>query len=145
MKRIIFSTILMIFGASFGLSVAQSTPVSAACASENGTRLFSIPAWYRGLTDKNCNIKKIDQKGGGESVKIEQFVWTVIGNIMDGLFRIVGVVAVGYIMWAGFQYMIAAGDSGKMAAAKTTITNAVIGLIVALVASAIVQFVMGVF
>ena len=54
-------------------------------------------------------------------------------------------MAVGYIIWAGFQYMIAAGDSSKMAAAKTTIANAIDGLIIAIVASGIVQLVMGVF
>jgi hypothetical protein len=41
--------------------------------------------------------------------------------------------------------MISAGDSGKMANAKTTLTNACIGLVIAIVASGIVQLVMGVF
>lgn len=147
MKKAIFAAILMVFSASFGLAVLDSKVASAACASD-GAQLFSIPAWYRGLTKEgSCEIKTISNKddAGANSVTIQSFVWTVIGNVFDAIMRIVGVVATGYIIWAGFQYMISAGDSGKMANAKTTLTNACIGLIIAIVASGIVQLVMGVF
>ncbi|MFZ2275637.1 MAG: pilin [Candidatus Nanogingivalis sp.] len=147
MKKAIFAAILMVFSASFGLAVFDSKVASAACASD-GAQLFSIPAWYRGLTKEgSCEIKTISNKddAGANSVTIQSFVWTVIGNVFDAIMRIVGVVATGYIIWAGFQYMISAGDSGKMANAKTTLTNACIGLVIAIVASGIVQLVMGVF
>lgn len=144
MKKAIFAAILMVFSASFGFAVFDSKVASAACASD-GAQLFSIPAWYRGLTEDDCSIKKISNKGDAGSVTIQSFVWTVIGNVFDAIMRIVGVVATGYIIWAGFQYMISAGDSGKMANAKTTLTNACIGLVIAIVASGIVQLVMGVF
>ena len=147
MKKAIFAAILMVFSASFGLAVLDSKVASAACASD-GAQLFSIPAWYRGLTKEgSCEIKTISNKddAGANSVTIQSFVWTVIGNVFDAIMRIVGVVATGYIIWAGFQYMISAGDSGKMANAKTTLTNACIGLVIAIVASGIVQLVMGVF
>lgn len=145
MKKIFFAVLMMIFAGSSALVLAYPQTANAAgCASE-GAQLFKIPAWYRGLVDEDCEIKPIDQDGKAGSVTIQQFVWTIIGNIFDGIFRIVGVVAVGYIIWAGFQYMIAAGDSSKMAAAKTTIANAIVGLIIAIVASGIVQLVMGVF
>lgn len=147
MKKAIFAGIFAIFiGASF-LVVSNPQSVSAAECSSYSNNLFGLPTWYRGLVnanDKDCRIKSI---GNGEngSVTIQQFVWTIIGNIFDGIFRIAGVVAVGFIIWAGFQYMISSGDSGKMAAAKTTLTNAIIGLIIAVLASIIVQFVMGIF
>ena len=147
MKKAISAAILMVFSASFGLAVFDSKVASAACASD-GAQLFSIPAWYRGLTNEgSCEIKTISNKddAGADSVTIQSFVWTVIGNVFDAIMRIVGVVATGYIIWAGFQYMISAGDSGKMANAKTTLTNACIGLVIAIVASGIVQLVMGVF
>lgn len=144
MKKAILATILMIFAGSASLSVAFSQTANAACASE-GVQLFRIPAWYRGLVKDNCEIKKVGPKDKGGEVEIQEFIWTVVGNILDGLFRVIGLVTVGYIIWGGFQYMIAAGDSGKMAAAKNTITNALIGLVLSLVASSIVQLVMGVF
>ena len=61
----------------------------------------------------------------------------------DGLFRIAGIISTGFIVWAGFQYMISQGNSAKVAAAKNTLTNAIIGLIVILLAVGITNFVLG--
>ena len=62
MKKAIFAAILMVFSASFGLAVFDSKVASAACASD-GAQLFSIPAWYRGLTKEgSCEIKTISNK-----------------------------------------------------------------------------------
>ncbi|MDO4872087.1 MAG: pilin [bacterium] len=145
MKKIILATLAMVLVGSFSLAVLQTQNAMAACE-QNGSSLLGLPAWYRGLVnDSDCSIKKISQDGKDGGVSIQQFVWTVVGNIFDAIFRVIGVVAVGYIIWAGFQYMLSAGNSSKMSAAKTTLTNAIIGLIVALVASAVVQLVMGVF
>lgn len=54
---------------------------------------------------------------------------------------LIGIVAVIVIIYAGFQYVASAGDSGKVAAAKSTIVYAVIGLIVAMSAWAVVNLV----
>jgi hypothetical protein len=48
-------------------------------------------------------------------------------------------------VWAGFQYMLALGNSGQLANAKTTLINAIIGLIITLLASGIINLAMGIF
>jgi hypothetical protein len=45
------------------------------------------------------------------------------------------------IIYGGIQYVISVGDSGKVAKAKNTIIYAVVGLIVAILSYAIVNFV----
>ena len=45
------------------------------------------------------------------------------------------------IIYGGIQYVISAGDSGKVGKAKNTILYAVIGLVVAVMSYAIVNFV----
>ena len=144
MKKIIFLALMVIFTS---LSINIFSPQNALANGKNcsNSQFFGLPAWYRGLVDGSCNVRKINQEGKDGGVTVQQFVWTVVGNIFDGIFRIIGVVAVGFIVWAGIQYMISTGDSGKMGKAKTTLTNAIIGLIISLVASSIVQLVMGVF
>ena len=144
MKKIIFLALMVIFTS---LSINIFSPQNALANGKNcsNSQFFGLPAWYRGLVDSSCSVKKINQEGKDGGVTVQQFVWTVVGNIFDGIFRIIGVVAVGFIVWAGIQYMISTGDSGKMGKAKTTLTNAIIGLIISLVASSIVQLVMGVF
>lgn len=44
----------------------------------------------------------------------------------------IGIVAVIMIMWGGFKWVTAAGNSGKISDAKDTIYNAIIGLVLAL-------------
>lgn len=52
------------------------------------------------------------------------------------------VVAVVVIIVAGYQYITAAGDEAKIKKATTTLTWAIVGLIVAFIALLLVQFVM---
>jgi hypothetical protein len=54
---------------------------------------------------------------------------------------LVGVIALGYIVYGGFLYITAHGDSGQVDSAKTTIINAIIGIVIIGVAAALVNFV----
>jgi hypothetical protein len=49
-----------------------------------------------------------------------------------------GVVAVIYIIWGGYSYITAGGDAEKAGAGRTTLVNAIIGLIIIFSAYAIV-------
>ncbi len=65
---------------------------------------------------------------------------TVI-NIVQWVLGLLGLVAVIMILIGGFQWMTAGGNEEKVASAKKIISAAVIGLIVVLLAWAIVIFV----
>ncbi len=67
-----------------------------------------------------------------------------IGNIIKSFIAIGGVVALGFIVFGGFQYMTSTGDATKIQKAKTTILYAVIGLVVAALAFTIVNFTIGI-
>ena len=53
----------------------------------------------------------------------------------------VGILAVIILIWGGIRYILSGGDSGAVSSAKKTILYAVVGLIVAILAYAIVNFV----
>lgn len=53
----------------------------------------------------------------------------------------VGILAVIMLIWGGIRYVLSGGDSGAVSSAKKTIIYAVVGLIVAILAYAIVNFV----
>jgi uncharacterized membrane protein YjgN (DUF898 family) len=78
-----------------------------------------------------------DATGQDGSADIE----TSIATITNTLLFILGVVAVIVIVIGGIMYAVSGGDAGKTKAAKDTILYAVIGLIVAILAYAIVSFV----
>ncbi|MDO4967312.1 MAG: pilin [Candidatus Saccharibacteria bacterium] len=64
---------------------------------------------------------------------------TTIINVIIG---VIGFVAVIVIILGGVQYTTSAGDPGKVKKAKDTILYGIIGLVVALLAFAIVNFVL---
>lgn len=69
-------------------------------------------------------------------------IFTTISNIM--LF-IVGAISVIMVVIGGLRYVISGGNTTNVAAAKNTILYAVVGLIVALLAYAIINFVISSF
>lgn len=65
----------------------------------------------------------------------------VMMNIINGILYVVGLLAVVMIVVAGVQMTTSAGDPGVVKKAKVTITYAIVGLVVAILAYAIVNFV----
>jgi hypothetical protein len=66
---------------------------------------------------------------------------TLIQNIVNTLLFLVGVVSVIMIIIGGIRYTLTAGDASQIKSAKDTVLYAVIGLVVSLLAYAIVNFV----
>jgi hypothetical protein len=119
-------------GATMAVALPQTT--FAAC----NDRLLTFPAWFRGLTDGECNIKSPQQAGG-----LPTFIWTIVLNVIEMALQIVGYLAVGYIIRGGFKYMTAIGDPGEVAKAKKIIMDAVIGLVLSIFSVAIVNLIAG--
>jgi hypothetical protein len=65
-----------------------------------------------------------------------------VKNVLTGIMAAVGVVAVIIIIIGGVNYMMSQGDPSKIAKAKKTLIGGIIGLIVVLLAFAIVNFVL---
>lgn len=64
-----------------------------------------------------------------------------IQNVMQFVFGALGSIALLVIVIAGLQYVISAGDPGKVTKAKNTIIYALVGLAIAILSYAIVGFV----
>ena len=62
--------------------------------------------------------------------------------IVNVALAVIGVLAVIMIILGGVQYTTSSGDAGKVKKAKDTIMYGIIGLVVALLAFAIVNFVL---
>ncbi len=69
----------------------------------------------------------------------------IFTKVINFLLFFVGVVSVIMIIYGGIQYTTSAGDSGKVTNAKNTILYAIVGLIVSILAYAIVNFVTNTF
>lgn len=69
-------------------------------------------------------------------------LWGTVSTIINWVLAIVGVIATFMIIIGGIQYSTSAGDSGKVKKAKDTILYGIIGLVISLLAAAIVNFVL---
>ena len=72
-------------------------------------------------------------------------VYALIANIANFALFLAGTLAVIFIIIGGIQLSMSAGNSSGQEKAKKTITNAIVGLILAISAGAIGQLVMSAF
>ena len=79
----------------------------------------------------------IDLVNGGTGKELEGNVI----NIINGIIAVLGLICVVVIILGGVQYMTSSGDSGKVKKAKDTILYGIIGLVICVLAFAIVNFV----
>lgn len=101
---------------------------------------FGLVPWYDGLPGDCSNIEApttTDQNDpGGE---IAKFVWRIVANVVIDLFVVVGYLAIGFIMYGGYMFMISNGDVGKATKGRKILMNAIIGLVIAILANVIIR------
>lgn len=66
----------------------------------------------------------------------------IFSTVVDVMLYIIGAIAVVMIILGGFRYVISGGNASSVTAAKNTILYAIVGVIVALLAYAIIDFVL---
>lgn len=85
-----------------------------------------------------CVEQRKNQTGRDNSIYGPQGILTKAANIIS---LVIGVAAIIVILLAGLQLIIGTGDTARIATARDAILYAVVGLIVALLAQAIIRFV----
>ena len=118
-SKIILATIISAFGLGF---LAGSVPTYAAtdvCSSDAPQEVKDAAGCY------------------GNANQLP----SVITGILNAIIVVAGLVAVVFVLIGGINYMTSAGDSAKLQKAKSTILYACIGLIIAALSFAIVNFV----
>lgn len=102
---------------------------------------LAVPQGVSAVDTVNQACSGVQAAGGGScnGTQFEGFLKKVV-NI---LIFIIGAISVIMIIVGGLRYVLSGGDQNSVKAGKDTILYAVIGLIVALMAYAIVNFVIG--
>lgn len=140
MKKVIVTFLVALTVWMGGLALTP-TPVAAA-PRECEDYFLTFRPWYYGLVKEGsatCELKDINVEGGttGEEIELTAFIWTIILNILSILFNLVGYLALGFIIYGGYLYLLAKGDPAKIAKGKNTVIRALIGLVVCILATLI--------
>ena len=121
MKKSIISIAIMTC-AVFGASVLST-------ASLSGSASAQVSEGINTATTSEMKGKRIDGDNG------------LIKTVVNVLLWAVGILSVIMIIFSGLRYITSAGDASKTKSAQSTLTYSVVGLIVAIMAYAIVNMV----
>ena len=66
-------------------------------------------------------------------------LFDVLDNVLQHIFPLAGLICVVFVIIGGYMWMSAAGDPSRVKSAQSTLTWAIIGLIVVLLAVAIIE------
>ena len=121
MKKSIISIAIMTC-AVFGVSVLSTASLSGSVSAQVSKGIDTA-------TTSEMKGKSIDGDGG------------LIKTVVNVLLWAVGILSVIMIIFSGFRYITSAGDASKTKSAQSTLTYSVVGLIVAIMAYAIVNMV----
>ena len=130
---IAFMMILGIIGV-MPVANADAAAVKDAASCGNQTAFFALKPWYAGLTTKingKCEV--------GTPEDLPLFVWSIVLNILYDIMVLVGYIATVMIAWGGFLYMFSSGDPGRAEKGKKTLVAAIVGLIITMLASVIMN------
>ena len=108
--------------AVFGVSVLSTASLSGGASAQ-------VSEGINTATTSEMKGKSIDGKDG------------LIKTVVNVLLWAVGILSVIMIIFSGFRYITSAGDASKTKSAQSTLIYSVVGLIVAIMAYAIVNMV----
>lgn len=123
----------------FGFMGAAMVPAQLVSAAGCGGSFLTFPAWYDGLTDGSCDIKQ--PASGTNGSGLSKFIWRIVLNVIDMALQVVAYAAFAFIIYGGFKYLTSSGQSDKTTAARKTIMNAVVGLVISFFSVVIVKIV----
>lgn len=161
----VFGALVMITTGSLGVggqpkaaALSLPAPVTTFAASEaycerqaNPLGFFGLEPWYHFMPDADfgehgspCAVHCFNifiQSAPNECGQKNSDIPGVVLAIIDDLLRIGALVAVAFILIGSFQFIGSRGNSDRTASAQSTITAALTGLAICLVAVAFVSFI----
>lgn len=139
MKRKILALVAVLMTVWAGLAVMNPSVVMATNNDKDcgaGTFLGFRP-WYAGLC--KSGEKEFEAPANGDHKALALFIWTIVLNVTFDLTLAVGYIALGFVIYGGYLYIMSQGDPSRMAKGKKTLMSAIIGTIIAMLASVAVN------
>jgi len=104
-------------------------------AAKCDSTFFGFPTWYEYLRTQPPDC--------APRLNSLSDIWLIGLAIINILLRVAILAAIGFVLFAGIKYSASRGNADKMNSAKNTLTDALTGLIIAVVATAVVSFIAG--
>ena len=76
--------------------------------------------------------RRLGHREQGDEHELTQYIWVIVLNVLFDLVLAVGYLAIGFIIYGGYLYIMSQGDPARAARGKKTLTSAIVGTIIAL-------------
>lgn len=121
------------------LAVGVLTVLMVACVPLAGALLPSQDAYADAKSQVQSGLSNVSGASTGADLP------GIASKVVNVMLFIVGILAVIMIIFSGIRYITAHGDKGQVESAKNTLIYSIVGLVVAIIAYAIVSWVTGLF
>ena len=108
-------------------------------ASCSGGGFLGFPTWYhylQGTTDSANGLCSPQIIGLSD-------IWLIVAAVIEILLRVAALVAVVFVMIGGFNFVTSQGEPDRTSKARGAIINALIGLVISVLAAVIIGFIAG--
>ena len=117
---------LAFFTMAFAFTPVQAAEPGSDCPSGNDVTKSGVKGGIECAKGNDANANTLPE---------------IILSVVNVILFVLGIIAVIMIIYGGIRYVLSAGDATKVTSAKNTIMYSIVGLIVAVLAYAIVNFV----
>lgn len=116
------------------LPITLITNFAASCSTGGG--FFGFPSWYQYLPSVTDNYGKCVPQ-----INSVSDIWLIVAAVINMLLYVAALIAIGFIVYAGVQFITSHGEPDKVKKARDTIWDALIGLGITIVATSLVTFI----
>ena len=151
------SSFLCIFMVMNGSALAATATTQNQAAANCKSDFFGLIPWYGYFPDSafppttdangnviskcNVNLSLVNSKDGTINTTNLNSIWLIALALFEDLLVIVGMLAIGFIIYGGIRYTTSQGEPENTKAAYETILNALIGAAIAAIAAVTISFI----
>lgn len=95
---------------------------------------LGIPPWYEYVSGPGCGEVEINSLND---------IWLIGLGVVEILLSVATLAAIIYFLFGTIQLIVARGNPESIASARSSMTNALIGLAIALLSTTLVSFIAG--
>lgn len=118
------------------ITYIAAAPSGAITKCKTDNSFFGIPSLFKNSWcdfDGNVQLTKLSD------------IWNIAWAAVEIILYIGGIAAVFFIIYGGIQFVTSQGQPDKTAQARKTLTYAIAGLVIAIIATVVVRYVAGLF
>lgn len=101
-----------------------------------GGSFFGFPKWYKYLDG-------VRERGGLCAPQLNSLndIWLIALAITEVLLRLAIIAAIAFVLIGGFKYITSAGNPEKTGKAKNTVIDGLAGVVIAVIAAAVISYI----